>query len=298
MHPLWKALFSPWELRWEVIVPLAVMGILYGAGWLRLHRGLGRRKLASRWRLLAYYVGLFSIALALLSPVDWLGTQLLLMHMVQHKLLVMIAAPLVWLGNPFPVAMWALPLQARRAAATLLNQGSVVRRSLAPVAAPVICWLIFVFIYVGWHDQMMYNLALRLEWVHNLEHLTFFLGAMLFWWPVINSPPRLHRSLPYVARIVYVLAFVPVNAITGFAIANAADVIYTHYLTVPRLFGLSPLEDQAWGGALMWVWASQMMIMTAVIMLGAMLRDHKTRAASRSIHPNPHLVGRQQSAPR
>ena len=136
------------------------------------------------------------MALALLSPIDLLGGQLLIMHMVQHKILVMLAAPLLWLGNPFPIMLWALPLPARRAVSTLFVRDSAFRRVLTAATQPAICWLVFLFVYIGWHDPGLYNLALRVPWVHDIEHLTFFGAAMLFWWPVVNGAPICIKHCP------------------------------------------------------------------------------------------------------
>lgn len=286
MHPLIGGLLSPWEFRPEVLLPVLVMGTLYVAGWLRVRRKLASRgkghKLASRWRLAAYLGGLASLLLALLSPIDVLGGQLLIMHMVQHKILVMAAAPLLWLGDPFPIVLWALPSSLRHAVGSLFTRDTWFRRGLTAATQPAICWLVFVFVYIGWHDPSLYDLALRVPWVHNLEHVTFFLAAMLFWWPVVNSAPHLHKPLPYWVRIIYLIAFVPPNAITGVSIATATDVIYPHYATVPHIWGFTALEDQAWGGAIMWIWSSEMMIQAAVIMLGVSFYQEKQRKLLRA----------------
>lgn len=284
MHPLVRGLLAPWEWRPEVMLPAAVMASLYLLGWLRLRRQSKRRKLANGWRLAAYLGGIFSLLLALVSPIDALGGQLLIMHMVQHKILVMVAAPLLWLGNPFPIVLWALPKPLRLRIAQLFERDSYFRRGLTAVSNPAICWLVFVFTYIAWHDPGLYNLALRVPWVHNLEHISFFLAAMLFWWPVVNGAPHLHKPLPYWVRIVYLIAFVPPNAITGVVIANASDVIYTYYNSVPHIWGFSAIEDQAWGGAIMWIWSSEMMIQTAVIMLGVSFYQEKRRQTALERH--------------
>lgn len=289
MHPLLTALLGAWEVRWEVLLPLLLAALVYGLGWSRLRQQSRRQKLASRWRLATYMLGLSSLALALLSPIDWLGTQLLTMHMVQHKLLIMVAAPLLWLGNPYPVGLWGLPRPLRRMLTALLAGKSWLRQLLAAISQPAIAWLIFTFLYLAWHDAALYDLALRHEWAHKLEHLTFFGGAMLFWWPVINGAPRLHKSMAYWMRIAYVLAFVPPNAIAGFAIANASEVLYPHYNTVPRLYGMTALQDQMLGGAIMWVWSSEMMINAALTMLGVISiqdRRRKQRMATQKAEPD------------
>lgn len=279
MHPLVRGLLGPWEPRFEVLIPLLVFGALYTIGWLRLRRHSKRQKLATKWRLASYYGGLCFLALALLSPIDWLGTQLLLMHMIQHKILVMLAPPLLWLASPFPIALWAFPPDLRRSLTQFFTRRSPLRTVLGYLASPAVAFLGLVFVYLAWHDPTLYNLALTHEWVHNLEHLSFFVAAMLFWWPVTNAAPRLHKAMPYWGRILFVLAFVPPNAIAGFVIANSSDVIYTYYNSVPRLWGLTALEDQAWGGGVMWLFSSEMMIDVALIMLGVMFyRERRQKA--------------------
>ena len=280
MHPLVRGLLSPWEWRPEVALTIGVMAALYGYGWWRVRRQSKRQKFATWWRLAAYYGGLFALALALMSPIDALGGQLLIMHMVQHKILVMFAAPLLWLGTPYPIVLWALPVGVRRVVSAPLVTDTPFRRALTAVTNPAICWLVFLFVYIGWHDPGLYNLALRVDWVHDIEHITFFLAAMLFWWPVVNGAPHLHKALPYWVRIVYLIAFVPPNAITGVVIANSSQVIYTYYETVPHIWGFTAIEDQAWGGAIMWIWSSEMMIQAAVILLGVGVyreKQHKTK---------------------
>jgi cytochrome c oxidase assembly factor CtaG len=85
-------------------------------------------------------------------------------------------------------------------------------------------------------------------------------------------------------RIIYLVAFVPPNAITGVSIAMATDIIYPHYASVPHTWGFTAVEDQAWGGAIMWIWSSEMMIQAAVIMLGVSFYQEKKRKLARERH--------------
>ncbi len=281
MHPLLSGLLGPWEFRPEVAVPMALLISLYIVGWRRLRRQSKRQKVATRRHLLWYLFGHFWLSVALMSPIDMLGGQLLLMHMVQHKILVMIAAIFLWMGNPFPIVLWSMPTRLRIDVSTaLFARDSWFRRALTTVTTPVLCWFIFLFLYIGWHDAALYNAALEHEWVHNVEHLCFFLGAMLFWWPVFGGAPQLHPTLPYWVRIVYVLAIVPPNAIAGVVIATSSQVIYTYYNSVPHIWGFTALEDQMWGGAIMWIWSSEMMINIAVILLAVMFNQEKRRKAA------------------
>src|SRR5690606_15674955 len=134
-----------WDWKIEVIVVLALAGTLYSRGWwlLRQRAGAGQRyrravrsrwRLAVTWRLVAYWAGLFFIALALLSPIDALGQQLFFMHMIQHLLLIMIAPPLLLVANPMPFVLWGLPDGLRRRVGGLFSQAlhrdSAFRRGL------------------------------------------------------------------------------------------------------------------------------------------------------------------------
>jgi len=276
MDPITRALLQSWGWRADVIVVLLTAGTLYSIGWRRLRaRQVGVRpanRLARGWRLASYLGGLAVLAIALMSPIDTLGGQLFTFHMVQHLLLVMIAPPLLLLANPFPFALWGLPPTPRRAVAGLFRRKSAFRQTLRAATTPGIVWLAFVVVYVGWHDPNAYNLALRREWVHDAEHLSFFLTAILYWWHVIAAGPRIHRRFPLGLRIGYLLATIPPNMLTGVAIAFAREPIYTYYTTVPRLFNLSVMQDQMIGGFIMWVPGSMMYIVAVLLLTAQVLQ--------------------------
>ena len=281
MDPILGALLLSWDLRPEVLATLALAGIIYSRGWLHI-RGLSSARveggkgglqhpLATGWRLTAYLVGLLLLGLALMSPIDVLGGQLFTMHMIQHLLLVMIVPPLLWLANPLPFYMWGLPGRARRPAGGLLNRRSRLRRGLHALTAPGLVWMAFVAVFLGWHDPTAYNAALRSDAVHDLEHLTFFVSAMVFWWLVIGAGPRL-RPLSRALRIGLLLAVVPVNMAAGVTIAFASQPIYTYYTTVPRLWGLTVMTDQMIGGVIMWIPGSMMFILAALILISRLVQ--------------------------
>ena len=162
MDPITRAVLLSWNWRWEVILVLAIAGILYSRGWWRLRgrtfaRGddstdrrrsvrnqsrtpRGRWRLAVRWRLVLYWIGLLFVALALLSPIDVLSQQLFLMHMIQHLLLIMFAPPLLLVANPMPFMLWGLPDGARRSfgsfLAWLLRKDAPFRNALMTITHP------------------------------------------------------------------------------------------------------------------------------------------------------------------
>jgi cytochrome c oxidase assembly factor CtaG len=129
----------------------------------------------------------------------------------------------------------------------------------------------FIAIFLGWHDPYAYNAALESELIHDLEHLTFFATAMLFWWLVIGAGPRL-RHLSFGLRIGLLIAAVPVNMAAGIAISFASQPIYTYYTSVPRLWGLTVMQDQMLGGIIMWIPGTMMYLLAALILLSRVVQ--------------------------
>ena len=289
MDPVARAALSSWSWRPEVIVPLIILGVLFVVGWRRLRARGGRvtgwRTLGAAWRPVSYIAGLVVIGLALLSPFDVLVQQLFFMHMIQHLLLIMIAPPLLLLPNPLPFLLWGLPGPLRRGAGEVLNRiihkQSAVGRVLRAATTPVIVWFIFVGTIIGWHDPSLYNAALSSEWVHDLEHITMFGAGMLYWWIVSGAGPRLHKNLSRVAKIAFILAVIPPNMALGIVLAFSQQPIYSFYNDMPRLWGISALDDQRISGVIMWIPGNMMHFMTALAIIFLMLSGEGRKPAAR-----------------
>lgn len=282
MDPVTEAILRSWDWRIEVIIVLALAGIFYLRGWWRLRRrtrgheryqGYRRNpwRLTAVWRPISYLAGLLLIALALLSPVDVLSQQLFFMHMIQHLFLMMLAPPLILIASPLPFMLWGLPDRWRLGVGGLigraLHRDSRSRRFLRTATNPGLVWLIWVIVLVGWHDPTLYNLALEVEWVHDLEHITFFLASMLLYWHITGAGPRIHKQFGLMGRVALTVAAIPANMLLGVALALATSVIYAHYLNVPRIWGIDALTDQQISGFIMWVPGSMMHIVAALILV-------------------------------
>jgi cytochrome c oxidase assembly factor CtaG len=271
-----KAFFTSWNWQSEVTLVVAVMGALYGAGWWRLRKRGAR--IATGWDLTLYLGGLATVCLALISPIDSLAPVLFLVHMIQHELLTMIAAPLLLLANPLPAFLWALPRHPRLRVGRLLSRGALLRRGLWAVTWMPVAWLVFVVNLWAWHHPAAYQAALRNTVIHDIEHLAFFGAALLFWWPVINPAPRVRGHVHYGLRILYIFLAAGQDTLLAGVIGLADRVLYPYYTASPRLWGLGPLDDQAWGGAIMWVTGSTIYTI-AVLLLVAKAFDHEDRVA-------------------
>lgn len=265
MDPVTKALLLSWDLRFEILLPLTIMGALQFIGWLRLRRR-GAQRFANGWRLASYLCGLLLLVVALMSPIDVLSGQLFFLHMIQHLLLVMIVPPLLWLAAPFATGLWALPRSWRLAVGGWFQQESLFRRALQAATRPGLSWMLFVGVLFAWHDPGLYGMAQGNGWIHDLEHISFFGTAMFFWWRVTGAGPHIHGRSSLLARIGYVLAVVPPNMFLGVAISLAESPIYTYYLGVPRLYGISVMDDQTMAGLIMWIPGSMMYIVAGLIL--------------------------------
>jgi putative membrane protein len=227
-----------------------VAGALYALGWYRLAR---RQPGAAPWtRLLIAFAGLAAIAVALISPLDALAERLFVAHMVQHMLLILVAAPALLLANPFPIVLWALPAAVRVRAGRWLRRASLFGRLWRVATAAPLAWLAYAGTLWAWHLPSAYDAALSDHVIHDAEHLSFFLSAMLFWWPVIDPAPHFRRPTPYALRIVYLMLAAFQTAALGLLLTLAPVPLYQSYAAASGPTGLDALEDQAWGGVVMW----------------------------------------------
>jgi putative membrane protein len=241
---------------------LLVVLVAYLRGWRRL-RAAGHRP--PRWRAVLYVVGLVTIAVALLA-LDEQADALFSMHMVQHLLLIMVAAPLVALGNPLPLVLWGLPRAVRRRVAATLRPGATLRRALSALTFMPVAGGVFVITVWAWHLPFLYDAAAEHEAVHVLEHAMFFATGILFWWPILQPAPRL-RARPHPGlQIVYLIAATAQNTALGMALSVPDRAFYPHYVRAAERIGVDAVGDQAFGGGLMWTMGHMYLLPIFVIL--------------------------------
>lgn len=246
---------------WNVLVLLGLIsvaaGYAYGFYYFRQHgwlERLVRRGLIKRSHPWYFSAGLATIFIALQSPIDVLANMLFLMHMIQHILLMMVAPPLILLGLPVPLVRWLI-LKIK------------LRGVLSWLTYPLLAYALVTFNFLVWHVPAMYEAALRNEVIHDLMHALFFYTALFYWWRVID-PTRGWFSLWHwtPARWVYLIVAAPPSYVLGAIFWGSRTVWYPAYAQAPRLWGLTALEDQRWGGMLMWL-QGWMFIMASMIVL-------------------------------
>jgi len=238
-----------WNLEPLVVVPVVVAAVLYATGWRTASRRMPAR-FGDR-HLVATLAGLAAIVLALVSPLDALSARYLQAHMIQHLLLMVVAPPLLWMGAPVAPLLLGLPKPIRRTATRALTL-SPVRRLSHVLADPMVSWVAFVVAFWVWHVPALYQLALRSDGWHHVEHACFFVTASLFWRPVVLPwPARL--AWPRWAMIPYLALADLQNSVLAAILTFSDHLIYPAYAALRPMSGLSPLEDQAIAGVIMWV---------------------------------------------
>jgi cytochrome c oxidase assembly factor CtaG len=207
--------------------------------------------------------GVFSLWATVASPLAPLDHQFLTVHMVQHLLLMTVAAPLILLGAPLITLLNGLPHYATRALG-LLKRHALSYRLERIVAYPVFCWLASTAVIIGWHVPALFELGLQSELWHGVEHASFFAGGLLFWWPVVQPWPSLARWPRWSVPLYLFLASLPCDVLSGF-LAFCDRVVYSHYLASHEAFSVSPLGDQERAGALMWVCVTLVYLVPAAV---------------------------------
>src|SRR5437773_6824410 len=233
-----------WNVHLSVAAGLALLGGLY------VYLG----GLRSAPRHVASFVGaLVVLFLALNGPLHNLSdTYLFSAHMAQHLLLTLVFPPLLLYGTPAHVIR---PLLRPRG---VMAVGRFVTRPLAAA-------LLFTGPIVIWHAPVLYEAALRDHNLHIAQHLVFLTTAVIMWWPVLSPVPELPR-IPHLLQLLYLFLLGIPMSVTGALISLSDSVLYPFYAAAPRVWGLSPLEDQQIGGLLMWVLGGLMLwiVMTVI----------------------------------
>jgi cytochrome c oxidase assembly factor CtaG len=243
-----------------VLGAVFVAGIVYVRGWRVLSRRMPHR--FGPGRLVAFLGGLGAIGLAAASPLDALAGQLLVAHMTQHQLLMMVAAPLLWLGAPVAPLLRGLPLGVRRAVARGLATPTL-RELVGALTRPAVGWVAFAIAFWAWHTPGLYDLALRSHGWHHVEHACFLGTALMFWRPVILAWPS-RSPWPRWAMIPYLLLADLQNTVLAAILTFSDRVIYPAYATAPRMRIVSALEDQSMAGVIMWVTGSVVFLLAAM----------------------------------
>jgi putative membrane protein len=236
--PLWT--FDPW-----VMVPMYAFGVAYWLGTVRLWRRAGFGHGISMPQSACFWAGWLALAVALVSPLHWLGDRLFVAHMAEHCVLIAIAAPLLVVARPTAALLWAMPGPA--------GSGFVALAHWRPVAAawkeltrPLPATLLHGAVVWLWHTPALYQAALDSVAWHRIEHLTFTLTAILFWWSLVRGR---HQALKVACLFVTMLHC----GLLGLLLTLSPRIWYPAQTALAADWDLTPLQDQQLAGLVMWV---------------------------------------------
>jgi putative membrane protein len=277
----------------SVVVFLLVVALVYIRGWLRV-RSPGPSTV-ERWSAASFLGALLLVWVALGSSMARYVHESLTAHMVQHLLLMTLAAPLIWLGNPIMPILCGFPRTFQRTLVRTLSGSKALKRLGRAMVHPAVCWLAAAGTLVGWHIPSLFALGMRSQAWQAVQTTTFLLSGLLFWWPVVRPWPAARERTAWTILLYLFIATLPCDILSGFLVF-CDRVVYSVYSAAPRTFGMSVLEDQQCAGALMWTCVTVAYLIAGTVLTARLLsptghREYWTHQSEHEISGNQILRG-------
>jgi putative membrane protein len=284
----WPDLLTTWGWEPFTWLGLIVSLCLYVVGLRRLWRAAGRGGAGvRRWEAWCFAGGWFALFVALVSPLHPWGKVLFAAHMTQHEILMLVAAPLLVLGRPLVVSLRALPARWAHALGRASNRPGW-QRAWRFVSGAFVAWLLHFVLLWAWHIPSWFQATLDNEFVHALQHLSFLLSALLFWWAVMQGR---NAAVNYGLAVLYMLTTAIHSGLLGALITFAGTVWYPAYAGKTDSWGLTALEDQQLGGLIMWVPACTVYVVAGLAFFAGWLRESEKLVLRREGRAADAVVG-------
>jgi putative membrane protein len=283
MSPEAQSILKEWSPPIIINVVILITALFYLRGWLSLRRS--SPDLFPPSRLAAFLAGMFSLWIAIGSPLSAFDEASLTVHMVQHILLMLVVPPLILLGAPSLPLLHGLPQSFVRTTLGPFLRWAPVQSLGKFLTHPVVCWFLAATALIAWHVPSAFELALRSDAWHEVEHACFLSTSILFWWPVVQPFPSEARWPRWSMPLYLFLGTLPGGALGAF-LAFCDRVLYPSYNEAPSLFGITALQDQVFAGAVMWVFGMFICMIPAVLITLKLLSPRVIQPAS-SISPAP-----------
>jgi putative membrane protein len=270
-----------WQLDPGLLASAAAALGAYAWGVARVERvARGRGRAWPPGRAACFALGVAALLVALCSGLDGWADRLLSVHMVQHLVLTLVAAPLLVAGAPVALALRTLPRNQARGLARALRS-----RPARALAHPLCAFALLPALMLASHLTGIYELTLRHPLAHAAEHLAFLGAALLFWLPVLGAEPLPHRPGP-LGRLLYLLLAMPAMAAPGVVLTSDESVRYSAYLAPARALRIDALADQHAAGAIMWVAGSALAGLLTVLAVWLALEEEERRTVAREARAN------------
>jgi putative membrane protein len=264
-----------WWLHWTwsplVLSNLFLVAGVYGRGLYNLWSKTGIGRVISTRQAVLFGSGWLALFIALISPLDALSDELSAAHMVQHMTLMNVAAPLLVLGAPGVVLLWALPLRWRSVVGRWYRAPEHWQSAWYLLWQPVLMWSLYAFTLWIWHLPALYEAALRNELFHDFQHFTFLIASALFWRVLLDPVSRLRLGRG--VAVLYLFTTSLHATVLGVFMALAPRVWYIEYVGRTEVWKLSPLEDQQLAGLIMWMPACMIYAVVAAVVFAIWLEE-------------------------
>ncbi|MBH5367872.1 cytochrome c oxidase assembly protein [Bradyrhizobium glycinis] len=249
-----------WTIDPWIVTPLVLFGLMYGIGRLMLARK-GRKDIAQD---VICGAGWLALTTALVSPLHWLGERLLSFHMIEHEILMAVAAPLLVISRPVGPLLWSLPRPARLAIGRAMRH-PLATRLWSLLSAGGNATLLHGIAIWAWHVPVLFDAAAANVLLHRMQHLSFFLTAILFWWSVFRRSQTGSAAWHVFVTMLH-------TSILGALMALAPRLLYRQQADVAVAWDLTPLEDQQLAGIIMWVPAGTIYAGAALALIALWIR--------------------------
>jgi putative membrane protein len=236
---------AAWTFDAWIIVPLLLSGTIYALGTTQMWRRAGVGRGIRFWQAACYAAGWLGLAGALVSPLHKLGEHLFTAHMVEHEIVMACAAPLLAFSRPIGAFLWSLPPAFR----CLLGRASRLPRLRAPwlaATSPLPATAVHGAVIWLWHAPPLFEAAVANIALHRLQHLSFLISALVFWWALVRRADRGAASMHLFVTMVH-------TSLLGALLTFSPRVLYARQTVDAALWGLTPLEDQQLAGLVMWI---------------------------------------------
>ena len=270
-------LLSNWGWEPVTMALLAASAVLYAHGVRRLWRASGPGRGIRRWEAGAFAAGWATMLVALISPIHPWGRVLFSVHMTQHELLMLLAAPLLVLGKPLVAALHALPTRWARAAARAAGVAWW-RGTWRTATHPFVAFCVQTAVLWAWHIPALFEACLYNEFVHWLQHAMFLGSAVLFWWAVAQGRGR---AMGYGMAVLYLFSTAMHSGLLGVLLTFDDTVWYPAYARGAHRWGVGPVEDQQLAGLIMWIPAGTLYVLAGLMLFAAWLRETEDRVLRR-----------------
>lgn len=262
-----------WTLDISVTLPLLIALVLYAVGfrrlWRRSRQGYARLRRDAR----LFSAGWLVLAAALVSPLHEAGERSFALHMIEHELIMLVAALLLAISGAGPVLLWGLPRAIRRGIGRLLHAPPI-EASWNGVSSPWIATMLQAAALWLWHAPALFDRALASEGWHVAQHLSFLVTALIFWWAIDETQARGRVGV----AVFCLLVTACVGAALGALMALSSSPWYAGYAAMGMTpYGLTPEQDQQMAGLIMWIPGGIVHMGAALVILYRWLSPQETR---------------------